>query len=481
MTGTETTTRGTSRLRSPWAVLPVLAAAQFVVVLDASIVNIALPAIETDLGFSGPDLQWVINAYVLAFGGLLLLGGRLTDVVDPRRVFLAGLAVFGVASLVCGLAETPTALLVARAAQGVGAALLSPAGLSLLTRTFSGASRAKALAVWGAVSGVAGAAGVLLGGVLTQGPGWAWIFLINIPVVLVVGAGAVLLVPRSAPGRQVGLDLPGAVLISASVISLVLAVVRSEQDGWGSFTVVGGFVAAAVLLVAFVLVERRVPEPLVPLHVFRLRDLSAGNTVNLLFGAVLLSTFFLMTLYLQQVQGDSAQLAGFKYLPLALASFVGSGLCSALLPRVGAKLPLTAGLVLLAVGLFWFSLLGADSGFWTGFFVPSVVWGVGLGLAAVSVLAASTQDLGDDDEGSGLASGLVTSTQQVGAAIGLAVLSTLTFGGVDDALATGTPFPLALLDGLHLALRVGAGIALLAAVLALALLSNRRTAAPVAV
>ncbi len=459
--------------RVPWVILPVLAAAQFVVVLDASIVNIALPSIESDLGFSGPDLQWVINAYVLAFGGLLLLGGRLSDVIDGRSVFLIGLGVFCAASLVCGLAETPGVLLAGRAAQGVGAAMLSPAGLTLLTRNFTGTARAKALAAWGAVSGIAGGAGVLLGGVLTDGPGWPWIFFINIPVGVIVAVAAWRLVGRSQGRRSLGLDIPGAALITGAIFMLVLAVVRSEQDGWGSRNVIGGFVVAAALVVAFIVVEQRVRQPLIPLGVFRLRDLSAGNAVNLLLGSALLATFFLLTLYLQQVVGDSAQTAGIKYIPLAVAAFVGSGLCSAILPRVGAKIPLALGMTFIAVGLAWFSLFEADSNYWSSFFAPSVVWGIGLGLAAVSALSAATQDLGTDDE-SGLASGLVSTTQQVGGAIGLAVLSTFTFDRANELLATGSPFPVALLDGLVLATRIGAGIAVVAAILALVLLTNRR-------
>lgn len=456
-----------------WRVLPVLAAAQFMVVLDASIVNIAIPSIQSDLGFAAADLQWIINAYVLAFGGLLLLGGRLTDLIDGRKVFLLGLGVFGAASVGCALATSPGLLLGGRVAQGIGAALLSPAGLALLTRTFTGGRRATALAAWGAMSGVAGAAGVLLGGVLTQGPGWQWIFYINIPVALAVGAGALVLVPRTRTVSSGGLDVPGATLVTASIVALVYAVVRSEQDGWTSPVVLGVGALSAVLLVAFLLVERRVSAPLVPLGVFRLRDLSAGNAVNALLGAVLLATFFLLTLYLQQVRGDSALDAGLAYLPLAAAAFVGSGVCAQLLPRAGARALLVTGMALMAAGLGWFSLIGARSDLLTAFLAPSVVFGAGLGIAAVAALAAATHDLGGEGE-SGLASGLVSTTQQVGGAVGLAVLSTLTFSRTDDLLATGAAFPVALLDGLVLAMRLGAGVALLGAVLAAVALSPAR-------
>jgi len=464
-----------------WRALPVLAAAQFMVVLDASIVNIAIPSIQDDLGFAAADLQWIINAYVLAFGGLLLLGGRLTDLVDGRKVFLAGLGLFGAASVGCALATSPGVLLGARVAQGAGAALLSPAGLALLTRTFTGTRRAGALAAWGATSGVAGAAGVLLGGVLTQSPGWQWIFYINVPVALAVGAAALTLVPRDRSVGHGGLDVPGAALVTAGIVALVFAVVRSEQDGWTSPVVLGGGALSVALLLVFLAVERRVPHPLVPLGVFRLRDLSAGNAVNALLGAVLLATFFLLTLYLQQVRGDSALDAGLAYLPLAAAAFLGSGVCSQLLGRAGPRPLLVTGMVLIAVALGWFSLLGARTDLLTGFLAPSVVFGAGLGVAAVAALAAATHDLGGEGE-SGLASGLVSTTQQVGGAVGLAVLSTVTFNRSDQLLAAGASFPVALLDGLVLATRVGAGVALVGAVLAAVALTRPgrrvRAAAP---
>ena len=449
-----------------WAALPVLAAAQFIVILDASIVNIAIPTIETDLGFAATDLQWIINAYVLTFGGLLLFGGRLTDLLDGRRVFIAGLGVFAVASALCALATSPGVLLGGRALQGVGAAVLSPAGLSLLTSGFTGRRRAVALGAWGAVSGVAGAAGVLLGGVLTDGPGWEWIFWINVPVCAVVALASLRMVRSSGPRTPTSLDLPGSVLITATVTTLVFGVVRSEQDGWTSALVLSSFAASAALLVAFLLVESRTTDPLVPLEVFRLRDLSVGNTVNVVFGAVQLSTFFVLTLYLQQVRGDSAQDAGIAYLPLAAAAFVGSGLASALLPRLGARIPLVAGLVALAVGLWWFSLLEADDAYAAGFLGPSVLWGTGLGLAAVAVLSAATEDLGGEGE-SGLASGLFNTTQQVGGAVGLALLSTIAFDRTGEVAATGADPASALLEGLQLALQTGAVLAAVGAVVAL--------------
>lgn len=455
-----------------WLMLPVLVAAQFIVILDASIVNIAIPAIETDLGFAAADLQWIINAYVLAFGGLLLLGGRLTDLIDGRTVFLAGLALFGAASAACALADRPGLLLAARAGQGVGAAMLSPSGLSLLTSNFTGGRRATALGWWGAISGLAGAVGVLLGGVLTDGPGWSWIFWVNVPVCLLVAVGALLLVPRASTHTSGSHDFVGSCLVSTTIIALVFGVVRTAPDGWTSPVVLGSFTLSALLLVAFVLVERRVHDPLVPLTVFRLRDLTVGNTFNIAFGAVQLTTFFLLTLYLQQVRGDSALTSGLAYLPLAAAAFVGSGLCSSLLPKIGPRIPLTAGMTLLGAGLAWFSFLGSDGSYASSFLAPSLVLGVGLGLAAVAVLAAATQDLGGEGE-SGLASGLVNTTQQVGGAVGLAVLSTIAFDRSNSLATGGTPFPAALLDGLSLALRVGAGVALAGALLAALALSRQ--------
>ena len=464
---------GPGARRASWAVLPVLVAAQFIVILDASIVNIAIPAIEADLGFAAPDLQWIINAYVLAFGGLLLLGGRLTDIIDGRTVFLAGLGLFGVASAACALADRPGLLLAARAAQGVGAAMLSPAGLALLTSTYTGRQRATALGWWGAISGVAGAAGVLLGGVLTDGPGWEWIFWVNVPVCVAVAVGALALVPSVRSRASSSYDVGGSVLITGTIVALVFGVVRSEQEGWASGVVLGSFAVSAVLLALFLVVERRAAEPLVPLGVFRLRDLSLGNSVNVLFGGIQLATFFLLTLYLQQVRGESALDSGLVYLPLALSAFIGSGIASGLLPRVGPRVPLAGGMVLLSIGLFWFSRLDVDGGLTTGFVVPSVVWGIGLGLAAVSVLAAATQDLGGEGE-SGLASGLFTTAQQVGGAVGLAILSTFAFDRTDERAAAGDPFPLALLDGLVLALQIGAAVAAVGAVVAALGLTRRR-------
>ncbi|MEU1273206.1 DHA2 family efflux MFS transporter permease subunit [Streptomyces sp. NPDC005799] len=453
--------------RAGWLVLLIIGAAQFMVVLDGTVVNVALPAIEKDLGFAGSDLQWVINAYVLAFGGLLLLGGRLTDVIAGRTVFLAGLVLFCLASLACGLATSPGMLLAARAVQGVGGALLSPAGLSLVTRAFTGARRDVALGVWGAIAGVAGAAGVLLGGFLTDGPGWPWIFYINLFVGTLVFPGVVLRIPRTAASGTARLDLPGATLITLALVALVLAVVRSEDDGWTAPTVLTGFFSSAVLLAGFVLLERRVHQPLVPLTVFRLRNLAIGNAVNLLLGVVMLATFFLLTLYLQQVHGDSAREAGVAYLPLAVAIMLTSAVCSQLLPRTGPRPLLIAGALLLSGSLFWFAQLEVDSSVGTYFIAPSVVWGAGMGLAAVAALSAATQDLGGEGE-SGLASGLVNTTLQIGGAIGLAALSTFAFDRLDDRLARHQPYPVALLDGLTFALRIAAAVALAAAALALA-------------
>lgn len=313
---------------------------------------------------------------------------------------------------------------------------------------------------------------MLLGGVLTDGPGWEWIFLINVPVAVAVGLGALTLVSRNPAIDKGGLDVPGAALVTGTIVALVFAVVRSEQDGWASPVVLGGFAVSAVLLAAFLTVERRVAHPLVPLAVFRMRDLSAGNAVNALLGAVLLATFFLLTLFLQQVRGDSAQDAGLAYLPLAMVAFVASGVCSQLLPMFGPRVLLSAGMGLMAAGLVWFSLLEVDTNLLIGFLVPSVVWGAGLGIASVAALAAATHELGGEGE-SGLASGLVNTTLQVGGAVGLAVLATFAFDRSDELLAGGTAFPVALLEGLVLALRIGAVIALAGAVLAAVALSGR--------
>jgi len=460
-----------------WIVLALLCTAQLLVVLDATIVNIALPSIQRDLGFSDANLQWVINAYVLTFGGLLLLGGRAADMFIRRRVFLAGLVVFVIASLGCGLSAGEATLIGGRAVQGVGAALMSAAALSILVVTFTrGKERNIALGVWGATSGVAGALGVILGGALTSGPGWEWVFFINVPIGLAAGAASLRFVATHRAPERPPLDPLGALTATAGIGLLIFAIVRTEQEGWGSPATLGCLAGALALLAAFLTVEARHRAPLVPLGVFRLRNLSGGNAVSLLLGGVMFATFFFVTLYMQQVLGYSPIKTGAAYLPLAITVIAGSGVASSLIARLGFKPLLAAGMFLLALGLAWFAQIDAGGGYASDVLGPSLVWGPGLGIAIVVVIATATDDLGGEGE-SGLASGLVNTTLQVGGAIGLAALSTVAFGRVDDLMAKAhgdhAALPGALTEGFQLGLYLGAGLAALGAMITLAALSGR--------
>jgi EmrB/QacA subfamily drug resistance transporter len=460
-----------------WLVLALLCTAQLLVVLDATIVNIALPSIQRDLDFSDTNLQWVINAYVLTFGGLLLLGGRAADMFVRRNVFLAGLVVFVIASLACGLSGSEATLIAGRAVQGVGAALMSAAALSILVVTFTrGKERNVALGVWGATSGVAGALGVILGGALTSGPGWEWVFFINVPIGIAAGAASLRFVAAHRAAERPAADPLGALTATAGVGLLIFAIVRTEQEGWGSTATLGCLAGAAALLAAFAAIEARHRAPLVPLSVFRLRTLSGANTIALLLGAVMFATFFFVTLYMQQVLGYSPIETGVAYLPLALTVIAASGVASNLIAGVGFKPLLALGMALLAAGMAWFAQIDAGGGYVADVLGPSLVWGPGLGIAIVVVIAAATDDLGGEGE-SGLASGLVNTTLQVGGAIGLAALSTVAFDRVDDAMADAqgnhAALPGALTEGFQLALYLGAGLAAAGALTALLAIAGR--------
>lgn len=458
-----------------WLVLGLLCTAQLLVVLDGTIVNIALPSIQRDLGFSEANLQWVINGYLLTEGGLLLLGGRAADLFVRRHVFLAGLVVFGVASLAAGLSSSEGMLVASRAAQGAGAALMSAAALSILVVTFTGRERNLALGVWGAVTGAAGALGVVLGGALTTGAGWEWVFFINVPIVLVVAALSLRFVAPHRAWERPSLDPLGALTVTAGLGLLVFAIVRTE-DGWGSTATLACFAGAIVLLALFVVVEARQRAPLVPLGVFRVRNVSGGNAGALLLGSLIFSTFFFVTLYMQRVLGYSAIETGVAYLPLTAAMILASGLASNLLARVGFRPLLTTGMALLAGALLWFAQIGAAGGYVSDVLLPSLVFGAGLGMAIVVVLAAATDDLGGEE--SGLASGLVNTTFSVGGALGLAVLSTLAFDQVDDAIAeaSGSPLalPAALTEGFESAFYFGAGLAAIGLVIALLIITKQQ-------
>jgi EmrB/QacA subfamily drug resistance transporter len=449
--------------RRRWIALALLAMAQFVVILDASIVNVALPTIGESLTFSQDDLSWVVNAYVLTFGGFLLLGGRLADLLGRRRVFMAGLVLFALASLVGGFAESETALIAARAVQGLGAAILSPAALSIVTTTFrDGAERNKALGVWGAVAGAGGAAGVLLGGVLTEYLGWEWVLWVNVPIGIGAAALAPSLIAESrSESESRAFDFAGAVSVTTGLAMLVYALVEAPDAGWGSTQTIGLLAGATALLAAFVAIERRSASPLVPFSIFRMRTLTGANVVGLLTGASLFSMFFFISLYMQNVLGYSAIKTGLSYLPLAVTIILAAGVASQLVTRIGFKPVLGAGMGLIALGLLWFGQISPGGGFVTDVLGPSLVAAVGLGFAFVPQTIAAVSGVAERE--AGLASGLINTSQQIGGALGLAVLSTVAFPQINDAAAAagGAPSPAALTQGYGDAFMVGAGIALL--------------------
>jgi EmrB/QacA subfamily drug resistance transporter len=436
-----------------------LSVAQFMVILDATVVNVALPSIAGSLGLAAGDLQWVVTAYVLASGGLVLLGGRAADVAGRRRVFLAGLTVFTAASLASGLAPAAGALIAARAAQGLGAALLTPAALSIITTSYAGAQRATALGVWGALGGAGAAAGVLAGGVLTTWLGWRSVFLVNVPVGAMAGLAGLHLVrrdePRRGPGRE--LDLPGAALAVAGLVTLVYALAGAPAHGWGSARTLGLQAAALVLLAAFAAVERRVRRPLVPARLWRTRSLAAGILVMLGATAILVGTFFLNSLYLQDVQGASALRTGLEFLPVALVIGAGAHLASRLLPRVGSRVLIVAGLVVMGAGALLLTGVSARSGYLTGFLPGLVVVGAGTGLVLPATAVTAMSDIEADR--AGLASGLMTAAHEIGAALGVAVFSAV-------AVAAGGGIAVGYRNGFILAAATAGGLAVVAALLA---------------
>lgn len=468
--------------RSRNLALALLAMTQFVVVIDGSIINVALPSIGSALHIAEADLSWVVNAYALAFGGFLLLGGRLADFLGRRRVFMTGIAIFTAASLLGGFAQDPLLLDGARALQGFGAALASPAALSLITTIFpEGRERGRAFAVWGATAGAGGAAGVLLGGVLTQYLGWEWVLFVNVPLGAFILWQAPLRLPAARDTlERTRFDLAGAVLVTAGLATLVYAFVAANTDGWTSGWTWGRLGTAVVLLVAFVVVERRSRSPLVPFSIFRLRNLRGGNVIGLLLGMALNSMFFLLTLYLQRVLGFDALQAGLAFLPLASSIVVASIVASQLIERIGAKATLTTALVCITAALAWFSRVHADGSFPVDTLGPSILVGLGFGGSLVAVTTIATN--GVPEEETGLASGLVNASQQVGGALGLAIVVSVAASVTKHDGGVG---PDALTAGYQTAFLVSAAIVLLGAILSVVVLTSTarrdtsdRTAAP---
>ena len=453
--------------------LALLALTQFVIVLDASIVNVALPSIGRALDFNQDDLSWVVNAYTLTFGGFLLLGGRLADLLGRRRVFIAGLILFSLASLAGGLAQSDVWLIAARAVQGLGAAIISPAALSLVTTMFAeGAERNRALGVWGAVAGSGGAAGVLLGGILTQYAGWEWVLFVNVPIGLAAAFVSPRLLPESRDEGPRVFDVAGATTVTAGLALFVYALVDANNAGWGSTQTIGLIAISVALLGAFIVIERRTSNPLMPFSFFRLRTLRGADVVGLLIGMSLFGVFFFLSLYMQQVLGYDALKTGFAYLPLALNIIVSAGVASQLGTRIGFKPTLIAGMLLVGGGLIWFAQVSPTGGYVSDVLFPSIILAWGLGLAFVPVTVAAVTGTRPDE--AGLASGLINTAQQVGGALGLAILAAVANGRTSDVIASGVRNPaVALTEGFQDAFLVGAGFALLGAVLAAVMISSR--------
>ncbi|MBW8486864.1 MFS transporter [Actinomadura parmotrematis] len=448
-------------------ILLLLCTIAFVDFIDGSIVNVALPAIRADLGFSVQDLQWVPSGYLLTYGGLMLLGGRAADLLGRRRVLVAGTLLFAASCLAGGLAGTPGVLVGARLAQGAGAAMMLPAALSILTTTFrDGAERAKALGVWGGVAGLASAVGVLAGGLLTEGPGWRWVMLVNLPFVAAALAGVLLLLPADRPARDGrGFDAPGAALVTGGMLLLVFTLVKAPDAGWDAARTVGGLAGAAVLLALFLLVEARTRAPMLPLSILRVRGLAAADATLLVTAAGMLSMFFFLSLYMVNVLHYSPLETGSAYLPLTLGVGISAGAASKLMTRTGTRPVLVAGLLVSAAGLYLLSRIPVD-GSYPGDLLPGLlVASLGLGAVFVSVTAAA--NAGVPAERAGLAAALLNASQQIGGALGLAIFSALAASRTTGLLHDRRPVPDALTGGFQRALLAGCLFLVAAAAIAL--------------
>jgi EmrB/QacA subfamily drug resistance transporter len=454
-----------------WFGLALLSAVQFMVVLDIAVVNVALPSIQVDLGFSQANLQWVISAYALVFGGFLLLGGRSADLVGRRRVFVLGIVAFIIGSLLCGFAWSETSLIGARALQGLGAAAISPAALSILMTSFKeGRDRNIALGVWGGVGGFGAAAGVLLGGVLTDALSWEWIFFVNIPVGLIALALVPLLLGESRDSRVRSFDMPGAVLVTAGLSTLVLAITQGHVWGWSSGRTIGVFAAAAGLLAGFVYWENRTAEPLMRFAILRTKTVLGANVAGFILGTALFSMFLMLTLYMQQVLHYSPMKTGVAYLAVAGTSIIWANVAAALVGRVGVRPLIATGMGLLAVGMLYFTRINVGDSYSTALLPGFLIIALGMAMCFVPISIAALA--GVHREEAGLASGLINTTQQIGGAVGIALLSTIAITRTDNKLAVGTAVPDAMVAGFQLAFLVGAAIAAAGLVAALLLIRD---------
>ena len=462
-----------------WSALALIVTAQFMVILDVAIVNVALPSIKSDLNFSQTNLQWVVSAYAIMFGGVLLLGGRLADLLGRRRLFIAGLALFAASSLLCGLAWSESSLIGFRAVQGLGGALLAPAALSLLmTRFAEGRDRNLALGIYGAASGSGAAVGVLLGGLLTSYLSWSWIFFINVPVGVAAIALAPLLLQESrADVAHRHFDFPGAASITAGLMLLVYAMTRATSDGWSSGSTLALLAGAAALVLAFVAIELRSPAPLLPLRIFRSRTLSAANAAMAIVGAVAFSEFFVLTLYLQDVLHYSAVMSGAAFAGFALSVVVLSNVAQVIVGRFGVRPTLTAGLLLSAISVAWLTRLPVDGHYFWNLFPAFVLGGAGMGLSFVPVTIASLTGVERSD--AGVASGLINTSRQIGGAIGIAAVSAVAASSTSNyvhAHSVPATSGLALNHGFQTALYALTGLLLIGALIAVTFV--RSAAAP---
>ena len=455
------------RTRRGALTLALLLLVQFLDFLDVSIVNVALPSIQRELGFSEQNLQWVVSGYVLTYGGFLLLGGRAADLVGRRRILLAGLTVFALASLVAGAAHDDGVLVAARLAQGIGAALMSPAALSILMTTFTNKrDRNIALGAWAAVPGLAGASGVVLSGLLSQGPGWRSIFYLNLAVALLAGIGALALVARDqSTAKKRSFDLSGAILVTAGMLLLIYIFVQAPEVGWASARTVGGLAAAAVILAAFAANERRARNPLVPFSIFRIKGLAAANLTQLITFAGLYSMFFFLSLYMQNVLGYPPMQTGLAYLPLTAGFMIAAALATPLLPRLGTRPVIVAGALIAAGGIYYLSHVPVHGAFLSDLLPGIVVIAIGAGAVFTGVTTAATEGVPADK--AGIASGLLNASMQFGGALGLAVLSATATDRTHTVLNDGGNLPLALTAGFQRAFVIGAGLVVAAALIAL--------------
>jgi EmrB/QacA subfamily drug resistance transporter len=455
-----------------WQALALVCVAFFMTVLDVSIVNVALPSIKTSLGVSDKSLQWVVTAYAITFGGFLLLGGRAADLLGRRRMFMAGIALFSLASLVCGLAGSIGVLIAARAVQGLGGAIISPATLSIITTTFDeGAERNKALGIWGAMGGSGAAAGVLFGGILTKYLGWEWIFFVNVPVGAIVLALTRPIVRESRIEGLRGFDIPGAATITSALALLVYAISKAPDVGWGSARTILLLIAAAALFGSFVVIELRSPAPMMPFSIFRVGTVTGANVCGFLLGAVVFSNFFLLTLYVQQVLGYSALKAGLTFLATAGTVIPVAGASQALVTRVGVRPVLVAGMALMTGGMVWYAQIPVDGKFLSDLLPGYLMVGFGMAFSFIPVSIAALG--GVQAREAGLASGLINTAQQIGGALGVGIAATIAFSHMKTLIAAGHNPAAAEVSGFSLAFWVIAALAAAGVVAAFALVRGR--------